>query len=158
MTPDQIDALRDLITHQRVLSLAVIVDGEPLTGLLPYAPTAELNALLIHASALARHSKGLAEGGRFAALIHREPGADGDPLQVERASLQGSVRVLERGSDAHDAGRRTYLSRFPHAEVTFGLGDFTLYALEPDRGRWVSGFASAVNLTSRNLAELGSGS
>lgn len=153
MTPDQLAALRGLIGDCRVLALAVVVDGEPVTGLLPYAPAGGAR-LLIHASALARHSQGLEDGGRFAALIHRDPGTSDDPLQVERVSLRGAVRKLARGTEAWEAGKHAYLERFPHAETTFGLGDFTLWALEPDGGRWVSGFAAAINLTARNLAEL----
>jgi hypothetical protein len=154
MKPEQSAALRALVEDSKLLALAVVVDGDPVTGLLPYAPEGPMR-LLIHASGLARHSKGLVDGGRFAALIHREPGSSDDPLQVERVSLVGTVRELRRGSEAWEAGKRRYLERFPHAERTFGLGDFTLWALEPEGGRWVSGFASAVNLTERNLAELG---
>ena len=153
MTPEQVAALRRLIAECRILALAVVVDGEPVTGLLPYAPDRGAG-LLIHASALARHSRGLVDGGRFGALVHREPEPGGDPLQVERVSLQGGVRELPRGTEAWEAAKRIYLARFPHAEMTFGLGDFTLWALEPDGGRWVSGFAAAVNLTPRNLAAL----
>ena len=69
-------------------------------------------------------------------------------------SLQGSVQLLERGSATWEQGRQTYLERFPHAEMTFGLGDFSLWSLRPERGRWVTGFAGAVNLTPKNLAEL----
>ena len=75
-------------------------------------------------------------------------------MQVERVSLQGAVDVLARGSEAWESGRRHYLKRFPQAEMTFGLGDFVLHALRPDRGRWISGFAAAVNLNPRNLADL----
>jgi len=153
MNAEQLTTLRTLFRDCPVLSLAVVVDEEPVAGLLPYAMQ-EDGALLIHASALARHSRGLADGGRFAAVIHRPPTADGDPLQVERVSLQGTVVVLTRGSGAWESGQRCYLQRFPQAERTFGLGDFVLYLLRPERGRWISGFAAAVNLNERNLAEL----
>jgi len=61
-----LEAIRDLVASNRVLSLAVVIDGEPEASLLPYAVRPDYGALYVQASALARHAKGLpprARGG-----------------------------------------------------------------------------------------------
>ena len=69
MLKSTIEALRELLDGQRVLSLAVLVDGAPCAGLLPFAALPERNGVLIHASRLARHSRGLAAHGRASVLL-----------------------------------------------------------------------------------------
>lgn len=154
MNAQQLGRLRALLSEQRVLTLGVVVGGEPVTGLLPYALESAGPALLVHVSALARHADGLAAGARFAALIQRPDDGVVDAMQIERANLQGAVERVEAGSKEHAAARATYLRRFPGAAMTFSLGDFTLIRLRPDRGRLVTGVGGAVNLNARNLDEL----
>ena len=154
MTPDQIDSLRTLLEQPRVLSLAVLVETSPYVGLLPYALRPDYGAALIHASKLARHSRGLEDGAPFAVLIHDPATAEMDPLQIPRVSLQGTVELLAKGSPAYAEGRDAYLARFPTSATTFGLGDFDLYWLHFERGRYVAGFAQAINLNDGNLREL----
>lgn len=155
MKAPQLARLRALLSEERILVLGVVVDGEPLTGLLPYAVDSQGPALLVHVSSLARHAEGLREGGRFAALIRRPDDPAADPLQLERANLQGEVMPLPRGGAGYEAARAIYLRRFPGAAMTFGLGDFTLIRLRPDRGRLVTGFGGAINLDARSFADLG---
>ena len=59
--------LHELITDQRVLALAVVIDGKPAVGLLPFAVKQDFSALLVHASSMARHTKGLHAGAPFSA-------------------------------------------------------------------------------------------
>ena len=62
MTQDVLTAIRTLLDTERVLSLAVAVDGEPEAGLLPFAVREHYGALFVQASGLARHSRGLHPG------------------------------------------------------------------------------------------------
>ena len=153
MTPDQIDSLRSLLEQQRVLSLSVLVESRPYVGLLPYALRQDCGAALIHASGLARHSRGLQDGAPFGVLIY-DPAAGVDPLQIPRVSLQGAVELIPKDSPGYIEGRDAYLARFPSSATTFGLGDFDLYWLHFERGRYVAGFAQAINLNEENLREL----
>ncbi len=146
--------LRDLLESTRVLALAVLVDGEPYVGLLPYVMSPEFSGAIVHASALARHTKGLVNGGMFSALIHRPDRPDADPLQVERITLQGTVETIERESNAYTAGQRRYVERFPTSAPTFALGDFNLYHLRFARGRYVGGFARARTVTADDFQQL----
>jgi heme oxygenase (biliverdin-IX-beta and delta-forming) len=148
------DLLRDLLTHGRVLSLAVIVEGRPYAGLLPFVVRPDFSALLIHASDLARHSKGLDDGAAFGAVIHSPDRPDADPLQLPRVTLEGSVSVLERGTPRYQAGRELYVGRFPGSAQTFALGDFRLYQLALESGRLIGGFGRARSVSPRILAGL----
>ena len=87
-------------------------------------------------------------------LVRRPDKPDGDPQQVERVRLQGIAHPIPRDTPEYAEGRRLYLERFPGAEVTFGLGDFQLVRIEVHQGRYVAGFAQALNLNEHNLAEL----
>ncbi len=154
MKPEQAALLRSLLLEQTVLSLAVVADDRPVVGLLPFALSADGRALIVHASRLARHTAGLAEGAPFDALVH-EPVTDGiDPLQVRRVTLRGEVRTFAEHDAARAADRAAYLARFADAEPITALGDFAFFRLEITGGRLVSGFGGAINLAARTLPSL----
>jgi hypothetical protein len=154
MQPQQVDLLRSLLFEQRVLALAVVADERPVIGLLPFTLSGDGRALIIHASRLARHTAGLAEGAPFDALVHEPVTAGVDPLQVRRVTLRGVVRALAEHDAARAADRANYLAKFPEAEPITALGDFAFFRLEITGGRLVSGFGAAVNLTARTLPSL----
>ena len=141
-----LEAIRDMIASHRVLGLAVIVDGDPEASLLPYAVRPDVGAVYIQASGLARHTRGLQPGARVGIMIHDSETPDGDPLQTPRMTVQATVTVLDRDSEAFAAARAIFVARLPGAEMTLNLGDFNLYELEFGRGRYVAGFAQAFNL------------
>jgi putative heme iron utilization protein len=143
--------LRDLITACRILTAAVEADGAPYAALLPYAVRPDFSGFLVHVSELAKHTRGLADGAAFALVIHRPDDGVVDPLQVPRVLLQGVVRRLERGTQAWAEAQAAYVARFPASEMTFGLGDFHLCELLPERGRLVTGFAGAHNIGPETL-------
>ncbi len=153
---DAVALLRRLLTTRRTLALAVVADGEPIIGLLPFAADAGAgladggarggSALLVHASGLARHARGLRPGFRFDALLAEDDAPGVDPLAVPRATLRGTVAVPEAGSPEHAAARAAYVARFPAAERLLGFGDFALYRLEVEAGRLIAGFAAAADV------------
>lgn len=154
MTPEQLHELHELISRQRLLALSVLIDGAPYAGLLPYAFTPEHGAVLVHASRLARHTRGLEPEARFCLVIHRPDRPESDPLQVPRVMLEGTVTILERGTEEYREGQHAYTKRFPSSEQTFQLGDFNLYRLRVEKGRYVGGFARAVNVTAEDVRQL----
>ena len=147
--------IRGLLDGERVLSLAVLVEGAPFTGLLPFVPLPDYTGVMIHASRLSRHSAGLAEGARAAVLLHEQDGADKDPLQLKRVSFECDVHHLVRESEPWAAGRERYLERFPDSRITFRLGDFTLYRLDFRQGVLVAGFGRAMEIAPKDIAKLG---
>ena len=146
--------VRALLDGERVLSLAVLVDGAPFAGLLPFVPLPGHAGVLIHASRLSRHTAGLGAGARAAVLLHEQDGPDRDPLQIRRVSFECDVHPLEREGAEWQAGRERYLERFPGSRITFRLRDFTLYRLEFRQGLLVAGFGRAMELAPRDVAKL----
>jgi len=146
MTQDVLTAIRTLLDTERVLSLAVIVDGEPEAGLLPFAVREDYGALFVQASGLARHSRGLHPGGTVGVLIHAADRPGRDPMQLPRLTVQATVRPFERSTEPFAVAAARFTARFPTAAMTLELGDFTLYELTLGRGRYVEGFARAFNV------------
>ena len=151
---EQAALLRSLLLGQRVLSVAVVADERPVIGLLPFALSTDGRALIVHASRLARHTAGLADGAPFDALVHETVTGDVGPLQVGRVTLRGIVRTFANHDTAHAGDRAVYLAKCPTAEPIMALGDFAFFRLEITGGRLVSQFGGAINLTARTLPSL----
>jgi len=157
MTPDVLTALRTLLDTERVLSLAVVVDGAPEAGLLPFAVREDYGALFVQASALARHTRGLQAGTPVGVLVHASDRPDRDPMQLPRLTVQATVQAFERATELFAVAAARFTARFPTAAVTLDLGDFTLYELTLGRGRYVEGFARAFNVGPDTFGEVGRG-
>jgi hypothetical protein len=138
--------LKGLLRHQRLLSLAVVVDGMPVAGVVPFLASPDLTALAVHVSALARHARGLGDDAPWSGVIHVPDSAAVDPLQITRVILQGRSRRLE-GEEILEAVRGKWVERFPSAEMTVDLGDFTFFSLDLAAGRLVAGRGEARNLS-----------
>jgi hypothetical protein len=154
MEHDVLVAIRGLMSSTRVLTLAVIVGGEPEAALLPFAVRADFGAVYVQASGLARHSRGLTPGARVGLLVHASDTPNADPMQLARLTVQADVRVLEKGTDELATAAARFIGRFPGAEVTLNLGDFNLYELTLGRGRYVEGFARAFNVGPQTFQEI----
>jgi heme iron utilization protein len=137
------EAIRNLLARERVLSVAVLVDGDPEAGLLPFAPADDDRTLLVQASGLARHTRGLRDGSSVGVLVHASDGPDQDPMQLPRLTVQATVHLLPKATEAFATAAARYTARFPAAAMTLELGDFNLYELRLGRGRYVEGFARA---------------
>lgn len=152
MSQEDVKLLRELLDRPRVLALGVLVDSAPYVGLLPFVLSDDRQTLLVHASALARHTRGLGEGAPFSALLHAPDAPGSDPLQIPRLTLLGEVHPLQRGTADYEAARSRYEGRFPESAQTFELGDFGLYALRVRSGRLVGGFGRARDVSPGDLA------
>ncbi len=147
-------AIRRLLDTERVLTAAVVVDDEPVAALLPYALGASHGSLLVQASGLARHTRGLVHGATIGILVHRAVTPDMDAMQVPRLTVQATVHLLDRDDRAFDEAAAQFIARFPHASTTLSLGDFRLFELVLGRGRYVEGFARAFNVSAETFRSL----
>ena len=75
-------------------------------------------------------------------------------MQTTRMTVQATVTVFDRESDAFAAAREVFVARFPGAELTLSLGDFNLYELTLGRGRFIAGFAQAYNIGPETFREI----
>ncbi len=154
MNPEDRARLIELLTHQRLVALAVVVDGDPVVGLMPFAYDRERAALYVQASRLARHSSGLVQGAAWSGVIHQPDSADADPLQVPRLLLEGRVEPLARDAADFAPAARLFLSRYAAAAITLALPDFGLFRLSLESGRLVLGFAAALNISRSHFQDL----
>lgn len=155
------EQLKALLAGTRILALGVLVADRPYVGQVPFATWRRRGSLLIHVSALARHSRGLDDGARWSGLVSaaRGPRADvdgaaEDPFRVPRVSLEGEVSRLRPTSREYAEAKEVYLDRLPSGAGHFALGDFSLIELGVTKGRLVAGFGSTFNLTAAHLREL----
>lgn len=154
MLKSTLKAVRALLDGQQVLALAVLADGAPHAGLLPFVALPDCSAVFVHASRMAKHSQGLGDGARVGVLLHEQYAEGMDPLQLKRVTFECVVHPLERKGEAWHAGRDLYVAKFPDSRITFNLGDFTLYRLEIQQGLYVGGFGRASALDAEDITKL----
>lgn len=149
MDPRTLSLLRRLVTESRILTLAVQPADEMVLGVLPFLAEADLQSLIVHASRLAKHSRGLVAGAPFSAAIHEPDHADADPLALPRLLVHGTVeRVAENELRRLES---LWIERFPSAVMTLSLGDFAFHRLRLANGRLIAGFAQAYSVGPRQL-------
>jgi len=147
--PKALALLRRLMTESRLLTLAVVPAGEVVLGVLPFLAEADLRFLLVHASRLAKHSRGLISGAPFSAAIHEPDRPDADPLALPRLLVNGTVEAVAEGEQRRI--QSAWVERFPSAVMTLSLGDFAFHRLRVAGGRLIAGFAQAYSIGSRQL-------
>ena len=154
MERDVLIGLRELLSSSRVLSLAVIVEGEAEAALLPFVARDDFAAVYVQASGLARHSRGLMADTRVGVLVHAPDTPDADPMQLPRLAVQAAIGILPKETAEFAAAADRFAGRFPAARTTLALADFNLYRITLGRGRYVEGFGRAFNVGPQTFGEL----
>jgi len=150
MEPTTLLELRHLLLDTRVLTVAVLVDGDPLAGLLPFLAEPDLQSVVVHTSRLARHSRGLAVGAPHSLVIHEPDRPEHDPMALPRLIASGQVEAVSDA--ARPALQERWLARFASARSTLPLGDFEFRRLRLESARLILGFAQAHGIGSETLA------
>lgn len=104
---------------------------------------------LILVSLLSAHTPAILADPRCSLLVGVT--GKGDPLAHPRISLSCRAVRLERGTADHARAERRYLNRNPKAKLYAGLGDFSIFRLEPEVGSLNAGFGKAYLLTRSDL-------
>ncbi|RUU96754.1 HugZ family protein [Mesorhizobium sp. M6A.T.Cr.TU.017.01.1.1] len=141
---------KTLIRRARFGALAVIEPGtgSPLASRVGVATDIDGTPLIL-VSMLSAHTGAILADPRCSLLVG-EPGK-GDPLAHPRLTLVCRAARLERGSDEHARAERRYLNRNPKAKLYAGLGDFSVFRLEPERASLNGGFGKAYLLERTDL-------
>lgn len=132
------------------MSLALVVDGRPVAGVLPFLAAPDLSALVVHASGLARHTAGLGEGREWAGVVQEPDSPERDALQTPRVMLEGTSRRITDERVLEVIGG-SWRERYPSGAMTVGLPDFAFFSLDLRGGRLVGGFARALNLSAEHF-------
>lgn len=145
---------KTLLRSARFGALAVLEPrtGSPLASRVGIATDID-GAPLVLVSMLAAHTSALLADPRCSLLLG-EPGK-GDPLAHPRLTLACQASRLERGSQAHARAERRYLNRNPKASLYAGLGDFSIFRLEPQHASLNGGFGKAYQLERLDLLTIG---
>ena len=141
---------KTLVRGARYGSLAFI---EPETG----APSVNRvgvatdldGAPLILVSMLSAHTPAILANPRCSLLVGVT--GKGDPLAHPRITLACRAVRLERGGPDHVRAERRYLNHNPKAKLYAGLGDFSIFRLEPESASLNGGFGKAYLLTRADL-------
>ncbi len=152
MNPEQAKALRSLLETQPVASLGTLHEGEPFVSMVPIALLPRGAGFAIHVSALASHTRDMIESPEVSLLVIAPPSPGVSPQATPRVTIQGRAIPLEAEGPGHAMAKEAYLARFPDSAMTFGLGDFSLFAIRPSALRFIGGFAQALSLTPESLA------
>lgn len=146
--------LRTLLADQPVAALGTLHRGEPYVSMVPFALDAEAPDVLIHVSALAPHTKDMAEDPRVSLLVVAAAAAGVPPQARARATIQGDALALPRDADDYVAAKARYLARFPQAVEIFALADFSLVRIRTRSVRFIGGFAQAASFTREAFAKM----
>ncbi|QKC82264.1 HugZ family protein [Mesorhizobium sp. NZP2077] len=145
---------KTLLRSARFGALAVLEPqtGSPLASRVGVATDIDGTPLIL-VSMLSAHTPAMLADPRCSLLLG-EPGK-GDPLAHPRLTLTCRASRLERGAEAHARAERRYLNRNPKASLYAGLGDFSIFRLEPQRASLNGGFGKAYLLDRSDLVTVG---
>lgn len=145
---------KTLIRSARFGAMAVLEPGtgSPLASRVGVATDIDGTPLIL-VSMLSAHTGAILADPRCSLLVG-EPGK-GDPLAHPRLTLVCRAVRLERGSNEHARAERRYLNRNPKAKLYAGLGDFSIFRLEPERASLNGGFGKAYLLDRTDLVATG---
>ncbi|AMY02054.1 HugZ family protein [Mesorhizobium ciceri] len=145
---------KTLLRSARFGALAVIEPqtGSPLASRVGVATDID-GAPLILVSMLSAHTGALLAEPRCSLLLG-EPGR-GDPLAHPRLTLVCQAARIERGSAEHARTERRYLNHNARAKLYAGLGDFSIFRLDPQRASLNGGFGKAYQLDRSDLLASG---
>jgi putative heme iron utilization protein len=153
MNPTQASSLRTILDGQQNASLGTLHDGEPFVSMVPFAIMPGGKGFLIHVSGLASHTKDMMQHPKVSLMVMAPQSPDVPAQALPRATVQCDARRVDDADPAYTDARAAYVGRFPEAEMTMALGDFSLFLLVPISVRLVGGFAQAATLTPLNLSE-----
>ena len=153
---DRADEARSFLAGFRALQLATVsADGEPEASYAPFVMRAD-GAMCVYVSELARHTANLRARGRASVLFAAAEADSPELFARVRLTFACAAHHIDRDSEPFEE----LLDRF---DAEFGevmkmirpLEDFHLFALVPESGTYVRGFAQAYRFVGAQLREFG---
>ena len=145
------ETMLEALLASPIAALGTLHEGAPFVSMVPVVPAPGGSGFLIHVSRLAQHTRDLVADARMSLLFTAPLTEDQDPLALPRVTLQGAAEAIAADSGEYEQAAEAYLARFPQAEMTLGLGDFSFFRLRPATGRLVLGFGRALSLDAAQI-------
>ena len=147
----EFQALRESL---KTVQLATIdADGKPESSYAPYVWIEK--AVYLYLSELARHTTNLKANPAISLLFIEGEEKSRNLFARRRIILQGEVQKIARESNQFAAIMTEFKNQFGNfIDVIEPLQDFHLFRINPQRGRFIRGFAQAYELTGLDLNEI----
>ena len=147
--------LAQLLTTQQTLQLATLdTNGKPAISYAPFIRD-EMGDFYIFISGLASHTQDLLRHPNVAVMLIADEQDTRQIFARTRATYQCSAAVVARETPEATSLLDAMQARFGEVVgVLRGLGDFVLFRLKPQSGRFVMGFGQAFTLTGDGLQTL----
>ena len=150
----EIPAMVVTLLHHRQAMLATVHEGNPHAGMVAATGTPDGQAILLHLSQLAAHTRHLLVHPAVALLWCEPDRADvADVQTLARLTVYGQAQLVARDAAEYASLQAIYLRRFPTATMLFDFRDFNLFKVVIDHGRFVGGFGQALNLSTAALQQ-----
>ena len=150
----EIPAMVRELLQQRQAMLATVHEGNPHAGMVAATGTPDGQAILLHLSQLAAHTRHLLVHPAVALLWCEPDRADVTDVQtLARLTVYGQAQLVARDAAEYASLQAIYLRRFPTATMLFDFRDFNLFKVVIDHGRFVGGFGQALNLSTAALQQ-----
>lgn len=150
---DHAQNVRQLLEGKRWAALATLAEsGEPEASMVAYVMSEDLTEAFLHLSTLAAHTRNLAKHPQTSLVISECDLMQQDPQQLARATLSGTVSVIDPAAQAYEQAKQRYLAHLPDAEPLFDFADFRLFRLSISKIRYVGGFAQAFTYSAGDLS------
>ncbi len=145
----EIAAFRD--TRKTLLLSTLSINGFPHSSYAPFVRLADGYYVLL--SELAEHTQNLQQNDRLSFMLAADEADSPQIFARQRLTYRARATVITRNSDTWHNAIAQLQSRFGKIIDTLsGLGDFHLFRLTPETGRYVKDFGRAY--TVKNDADL----
>lgn len=148
---------RDIVEfrqQQKTLQMATLTEnGKPHVSYTPFVYLSSGYYILI--SDIAKHGKNL-KGHQKVSIMMIEDEQDAKSIYArKRLSFDATASLIHRESDAWLEAINALEQRFGEIVCNLSkLGDFCLYQLIPEKGRFVKGFGKAFDVTGSDLVDI----
>ena len=146
MDPESRRAIADLVNTRAVAALGTLQDGAPAVSMVPFVFLSDPGVFVIHVSDLAAHTRNMRSDKRVSLMVMECEAEGKQSTGLPRVMVQGEATEVTGGSGLESTARSAYLRKFPEAEMTVGLEDFSFFTVRPIAARFVGGFARAFSI------------
>lgn len=129
-------------------------DGTPHASYAPYVMD-QAHRLYIFTSGLSAHTRNLLTTHKAGVLIIEDEAATQQIFARQRITYDCRAELVERQSDDWEARANAFEQRFGDIiQMLRPLGDFQIFRLAPQSGRFIMGFGAAYEVNTEDLSQL----